>query len=88
MVKDLAEKHIRWVWGNGEMDFWHENGMGPGPMYDKVENIGVHPVANFVNYDRWSINLLQQWLPRGIFPKILRIVPPVSWPPDRTQWDF
>ena len=58
MTKDLVEKHIRWVMGNGEMDFWHENWMGPGPACGRVENFGMHSVANFVDYDWWNINLL------------------------------
>mgnify|MGYP004715290369 CR=1 FL=1 len=59
MSKPLAEKHIRWVLGNGKMDFWHENWMGSSPLCNRVESFGMHSVANFVDQDRWNINLLQ-----------------------------
>nr|XP_027086471.1 uncharacterized protein LOC113708207 [Coffea arabica] len=88
MVKDLAEQHIRWVLGNGEVDYWHEIWIGSGLVYDKVEFFGVHSMASFVVQSRWSINLLQQWLPRVIVSEILLIPPPVSRRLDRMVWDL
>ncbi|XP_027184038.1 uncharacterized protein LOC113782345 [Coffea eugenioides] len=87
-VKSLADSHVRWVLGNGAVDFWHENWMGSGPLCDKVEIFGTHSVANFVDQGRWNISMLRHWLPPAIVSSILGISPPVSQRPDEMVWDL
>nr|XP_027103160.1 uncharacterized protein LOC113724458 [Coffea arabica] len=43
-VQRLAEEHISWILWEGSMDFWHDNWLGLGALYQEVEIFQEHRV--------------------------------------------
>ncbi|XP_071939195.1 uncharacterized protein [Coffea arabica] len=61
-MQRFGEENISWVVWEGALNFWHDNWMGSGALYDKVEVFYDHSVVDFIDRRAWNVDMLHQFL--------------------------
>ncbi|XP_071933944.1 uncharacterized protein [Coffea arabica] len=85
-IQRFGEDNITWVIREGALEFWHDNWMGSGALYDKMEVFHDHSVADFVDRRAWNVDMLCQFLDGELVKQVLELDPPPGRGNDRMVW--
>nr|XP_027120587.1 uncharacterized protein LOC113737577 [Coffea arabica] len=84
-MQRFGEENISWVVREA-LDFWHNNWMGSGALYDKVEVFYDHSVVDFIDRRAWNVDMLHQFLDGELVRQVLEINPPTDRGNDTMVW--
>ncbi|KZV49641.1 hypothetical protein F511_08962 [Dorcoceras hygrometricum] len=86
-IKNLAESHIRWNIGKGDLSFWYDSWLNAGPLHTLCEIVGPkdRKVDWFLEHGGWNKDRLELHLIPSVLEQVIQT--PISpYLDDRLIW--
>ncbi|KAL2480796.1 ATP-dependent RNA helicase SUV3L [Abeliophyllum distichum] len=87
VVRQQAEKHIAWIFGDGQISFWHDQWMGESSLAIKCPMLiaSSAEVFDFIKEDAWAVSKLRSVLPEFLVKQVAG-VPNNELGKDQVYW--